>query len=107
MYVRTLTFKYFEKRLFAAFAVVLLALGALYSYFLVSSIVNVIVREETEHHIAALGSELGDIEYAYIKRQDTIDMALARSLGFRDIESKQFVTRRGVLGQSLTFGDEI
>jgi uncharacterized membrane protein YjgN (DUF898 family) len=106
MHSRTLTFKLFEKRLVAMFIVASLIFGVSYSYFLVSSIVNVIVREEAEHDIAVLGSQLSEIEYAYIKRQDAINIGLARSLGFTALEKKHFVTRRGVLGQSRTFGDE-
>lgn len=104
---RSITFKIVEKRLFVAFAAALLILATLYGYFLVSSIVNVIVREEAEQKTVALSSELSNVEYAYIERQNAITIAFAHSLGFTNIKDKQFVTRQSVLGRGLTFGDDI
>jgi len=102
MRARTLTIRLIEKRLFLALFSALFVLGALYSYFLVSSIVNVVIREETEHQIAILNSKLSDMEFSYIERQNGIDISLAQSLGFVGVKEKQFVTRRSALSQSLT-----
>jgi len=99
---RTLTIRLIEKRLFTTLIVALFILGGFYSYLLVSSVVNVIVREEAEQEIAQLNSTLSDMEFAYIKQQDTIDLTRAHSLGFTDATEKLFVSRRSVLGQNLT-----
>jgi len=101
-------FPIIERRtLFWAALSLVLMLVSLYVYFIGSSIVNVLVRKEINQEIAATNSRISDLESQYLAQQNAINLAYARSLGFEDIENKQFVSSEQVLGKGLSVRDEI
>lgn len=77
-------------------------LMTLYIFFVSSSIVNVVVREEIEQEIATIYSDVGELEFTYLALKDDITLELAYDLGFTDIVGKTFVTRKSLSGRGLT-----
>lgn len=96
-----------ERRVFWIFISIIIVLFGLYGYFVSKSIINVIIREETEQDLARAGAHISSLEYDYIKQKNTINLELAYEMGFRDAKSKKFVTRKTLLGKRLTVSDEI
>ncbi|MEX0651896.1 MAG: hypothetical protein WD509_02260 [Candidatus Paceibacterota bacterium] len=79
----------------------------LYIYFVGKSIVNVVVREEIELHIADVNSGLSELELTYIEMKDSVNMLLAKERGFTAISQKSFISRGTLVGRSLTQRNEI
>ena len=96
-----------QKRIFWSIAVVILFLFSLYGYFVSKSITNVLLREEVEQEILAVNSNISQLEFTYLIQKNTISLIFAHDKGFHDIKSKEFVTRKSVLGERLTLNNEI
>lgn len=94
-----------KRRIFWVLVVSIAALLFLYGYFVSYSIVNVVLREEVEQELTQVTTRLSDLEFQYLSKRDTINIALAYSLGFQDISQKQFIYRRSLLSQNLTLGE--
>ncbi|PIT91093.1 hypothetical protein COU17_02275 [Candidatus Kaiserbacteria bacterium CG10_big_fil_rev_8_21_14_0_10_49_17] len=67
-----------------------------YAYFLGSSVVNVVVREEVELSIAKLNSNIGDLEFKYLQARDAISASAAQSMGLTSVERTFYSTRPGI-----------
>ena len=96
-----------QKRIFWALIILILCLFATYGYFVSKSITNVLLREEVEENIVAVNSEISRLEFAYLDEKNKITLDYAYDRGFHDIENKEFVTRKSVLGAQLTLSNEI
>ncbi len=73
-----------------------------YGYMVQASIVNVVNRQAMEEEISLLNSNILDLECAYIKSKNSINLELATGLGFVPGDSQKFVTRNSSnLGLSL------
>jgi len=86
---------------------ILVVFAVLYGYFVSTSIVNVIVRQEIEQEIATLNGAMSSFESDYLTHKENVDIEYAYMLGFTDIHNKQFVTRKSLLSQGLSINDEI
>ncbi len=108
-YTRTLQQNLYgiERRLCLIFFILIITLASLYVYFVGKSIVNVVVREETELQIAEVNSRLSDLESAYLAQKDSINMEFAQAEGFDTISEKIFVTRGTLVGRSLSQNNEV
>ena len=93
----------FERRALASLFGAVIVLVGLYSFFISTSIINVLVREETGQNIANLHSHIGELESEYLVLKNSITLALAHDLGFTDIIEKTFVTRKTFSSKGLTF----
>ncbi len=91
-----------ERKLCISFMMLIVALFGLYIYFVGKSIVNVVVREEVEMNIAEVNSEIADLELKYITKKGTINMVLAKEMGFNLISKKIFINKGTLMGGSLT-----
>lgn len=92
----------FERRFFIVLIFSIFILSGLYIFFVSSSIINVLVREEIELEMAKLHSQLGEVESTYITQKDAISIELAHSLGFTDVSKKTFITRKTLSSIELT-----
>ena len=92
----------FEKRIVISLLTLIALLVGMYIFFVSSSIVNALVREEIEQKITATYSHMSDLESKYLAQQNTITLQLAYELGFSDIKNKTFVTRTSLVGKELT-----
>ncbi|MBI2617863.1 hypothetical protein HYW58_00170 [Candidatus Kaiserbacteria bacterium] len=78
------------------------ALVSLYIYFVGKSIVNVVVREETELRIGEVNSLLSELEREYLTKKDAMSMKFAEEKGYYPISHKLFVNRGTFVGRSLS-----
>lgn len=85
----------------------LVALFALYGYFVCRSIFNVLLREQIEQQISTVNSELSSLATTYLKQEDAIDLALAHDRGFHDVANRTFVTGASFLGKRLSVDTEL
>lgn len=75
-------------------ALVLLAISfLLYIYFLTSSVVEVVIREQIEHKIVEAGSSVSTLEAEYIEAQHSVSRDIATHEGFNEVANKTFITR--------------
>ncbi len=66
-----------------------------YVYAVHMTVRNVALRQEKESTLSQLKGTIGELEFAYIARKNTVDMHLATELGFMPVEKQTFVSRRG------------
>ena len=95
-----------KKRIFWILVVSIASLIILYGYFVSYSIINVVLREEVEQELTRVTTRISDLEFQYLSKKSSINLALAHSLGFQNISQKQFVSRQSLLSQRLTLGEE-
>ena len=96
-----------ERQICISFMIFSFVLLGLYIYFVGESIINVLVREEIELHIAEVNSRLSTLESDYITQKSTISMAFAVKSGFKSISRRTFINRDSFIGRSLTQRNEI
>ena len=95
-----------KKRIFLILVISIASLIILYGYFVSYSIINVVLREEVEQELTRVTTRISDLEFQYLSKKNSINLALAHSLGFQNISQKQFVSRQSLLSQRLTLGEE-
>jgi hypothetical protein len=82
-----------EKTIFwILFSVFLLLIG-LYMFFVRTTISNVVMRQNLESEASSLALSIGSREFEYISKRNNVTLALAYSLGFKDSQTKIFVSR--------------
>lgn len=91
-----------EKRVMTGLGVLALIFAACYVYCISMSVSNVVLREELEVQIAETHSSIGELESEYLEKTYAIDRNYAETLGFSQIESKEFVSHVDA-GDALTF----
>lgn len=67
---------------------------AYYVYAVNVTVRNVALRQEKESELSQLIASIGELEFQYIAIKNTVDMELARSLGFVPTEKQTFVSRQ-------------
>lgn len=82
-----------EQKVFWVFSILILLSATMYMYFVSSSIVNVVLREETEMEIVKLHSMVGELESEYLRLENSITLKRAESMGFVKLSDKKFVIR--------------
>lgn len=77
----------------ASLAFLLLGLMSLYIYLLSASVVHVVIRQELQHSIKDLHSEIGILETKYIDAQHTLSASVAALEGYEKTQQKIFIDR--------------
>ncbi|MCH8889453.1 hypothetical protein IID26_03500 [Patescibacteria group bacterium] len=95
-----------KKRIFWILIISIASLLIFYGYFVSHSIINVVLREEVEQELTRVTTRISDLEFQYLSKKDSINLAFAHSLGFQNVSQKQFVSRQSLLSQRLTLGEE-
>jgi len=72
------------------------ALALLYVLFLGNMIFNIIERKSLEADARNLSNEVGTLESQYLYVSDKVDVALAESMGFKEIKDKQYAVRKSI-----------
>jgi hypothetical protein len=83
-----------QRRLVWSLVALLVVLSGMYAYFLSTSVINVIVREEMQQRIADTNARISELELTYIEAKNTVTLDMAREMGFAKVSTKQYVTRR-------------
>jgi hypothetical protein len=82
-----------EKSLFWSLLVILILFSAFYIYIVRTTINNVVIRQNFENEASGLSLTIGKEEFEYITKRNSINLDLAYSLGFKDIQNKTFISR--------------
>ncbi len=78
--------------------IILFSFGILalcYVFLLGNMVLNIVERKALETNARTLLSEVGELELTYLNISDTIDLDLAHSMGFKEVETK-FTTRKSL-----------
>ena len=74
------------------FALLVLCLLS-YGYFVRSTIVNIVLRQNAEQALVALNSNISNLEADYIKAKNDVTMEFALSQGFVPVSGEKFVSQ--------------
>ena len=67
---------------------------AMYMYFIKETIHQVAERQVYEQELSERTAKIGELEFEYISLSNTIDLALAKELGFEESNPKAFVSQK-------------
>ncbi len=96
----------FGKRILETLLLLLGFFIFLYIYFISSSIITVIVREEVSGNIVAVSSTISGLESKYLALKNEITVEYAYTHGFSDISSKSYTPRVSATGRVLTVNSQ-
>lgn len=82
-----------ERKWVLSLFVVLLSVAFLYMYFVTTSVVQVVMRQEIERDITDVSARISELESEYIKAQHEISADIASHEGYLEIEEKIFISR--------------
>lgn len=92
MNTRSITFPQY-KHIFYVLAVISALSLVLYVYAINQTVRNIIARQGIERQLSGLTSQIGEMEFTYIAKENSIDLAHAYTMGFKDVTANVFVTR--------------
>lgn len=91
-----------EKNIFWFLIGILLLCSVFYMYSINVTIRNVVARQNLENKISELTLSVGNDEFQYISLRNNVTLALAYSLGFKDVKEKTYISKKtvGYISQS-------
>ncbi len=84
-----------EKTIFWSILALLLLSFGFYMYFINATVHNVVARQNLEAEASNLTLTIGNQEFQYITSRNNVTLALAHSMGFKDVSEKTFISRDG------------
>ncbi len=81
------------ERVTYAVGALVVALLFSYAYFVIGTIVEIVLREDYELAIKAKSSSLATLEAEYLKAQEQVTLEYASTLGFHPIEAEEYVAK--------------
>jgi|GEM_PF-1299940 len=85
---------YAEERLMVTFSGMLLLVAfALYMYFLSTSVLNVVMRQEIDTEIHTTQTKISSLESRYIIAKTNLTQEVATAHGLQKTEQKTFITK--------------
>lgn len=93
MNVRTKKLIQREHLYLGAVSVTLLALCALYMYFLSATVIHVVMQKQYGNDIHEVNSEIAKLEAEYINRQHAMSNEIATMQGFVEVAEKVFINK--------------
>ena len=82
-----------EKYIFWTLVVATILCVAFYIFCINSTVRNVVSHKNLEDEGGQLNLSIGNLEFQYITMRNGVTLPLAYSLGFKNAETKAFVTR--------------
>ena len=82
-----------EKNIFWTLAGVLFFCMCFYVYSINMTVRNVVLREAVQSHISALVLSNSSEEFKYVSAQNSVTLAMAYSLGFKDVSQKMYLSK--------------
>ena len=64
-----------------------------YIYLINATVHNVVARQNFESEASGLTLKIGNQEFQYITSRNNVTLALAHSMGFKDVSEKTFISR--------------
>lgn len=85
-----------EKIIFWVLSSVFVLCIGFYMFCIHATIQNVVLRENLEDEASALSLDIGNKEFQYITMKNSINLAMAYSLGFSPVSNKTFISKKSV-----------
>lgn len=82
-----------EKMIFWSLIAVFFLCCGFYMYFINATVHNVVMRQNLEAEASKLTLEIGKQEFQYISKRNAVTLALAHSMGFKDVTPTTFVKK--------------
>lgn len=82
-----------EKAIFWALLGILLLFVGFYMYLIKGTINNIVLSQNLESEASTLSLAIGNQEFEYITERNSVTLALAHSMGFKDSQDKTFISR--------------
>lgn len=67
-----------------------------YVLFLGNTIFNIVERKTLETGASNLANEVGNLELNYLAKSNNIDLTLASTMGFKEVQNKHFAVRKAL-----------
>lgn len=83
-----------EKAIFWTLSGALFISLCFYIFFVRMTIHNVVARENLENQAGQLTLVIGNKEFEYISKRNSVNMALARSMGFKEASVTAYLTAK-------------
>lgn len=82
-----------EKTIFWSLLAVLVLCAGFYMYCINATVHNVVARQNLEAEGSSLILSIGSKEFEYISKRNSITIAMARELGFKDVSAKSYISK--------------
>ncbi len=82
-----------EKVIFWSILTAILFCFGFYMFLINSTVHNVVSRQNLESEASALTLKLGNQEFQYITSRNNVTLAMAHTLGFKDVSEKTFISK--------------
>jgi len=92
-----------KKNIVWALIFTVVVLFAFYGYLIKKTVLNVVERGRAEQALNTLGSKVGELEFQYIALKNKVNLDLAYTLGFKNVEKSAFISRKTPDILSLNF----
>lgn len=83
-----------EKTIFWSLLTTLIFALGFYMYFINTTVRNVVATSDIEGKISQLNLAISSKEFVYINNRNSINLALAYSMGFKDISAKKYINEK-------------
>ena len=83
-----------EKTIFWVLLGILILSIGFYMYCIRTTISNVVAYQNLENEASSLSLSLGGKEFEYISKRNSITLATAYSMGFKDSQNKTYIPRK-------------
>ena len=83
----------FSKPMYIASGLIV-AMVLLYAYFVIGTIIEIVLRQEFELSIKEKNSTVASLEAAYLKAQEGVTLEYAAELGFHPIQKEEYLTKQ-------------
>ncbi|MCX6755210.1 MAG: hypothetical protein NT068_01545 [Candidatus Nomurabacteria bacterium] len=95
-----------ENRTFKAFIYIIIFLSLCYVLVLGNMVWNIVARKNIDAQARTLGNEVNNLELQYLSLSGKVDMKMAYSMGFKEI-NKTFAKRENSLGSLSVMQNEL
>ena len=83
-----------EKTIFWSLLGILFLLAGFYMYLINATVYNIVIRQNLESEASSLTLSIGSQEFEYMTKRNTVTLALAYSLGFKEAKVKSYISAK-------------
>lgn len=90
-----------EKTIFWSLLSILVIAIGFYMFFINTTVRNVVASQDIEAKISQLNLAISSKEFQYINNRNAVTLALAYSMGFKDVSAKTYINEKSTKEVSL------
>ena len=94
--IKTKALKINQKKLFWLSLFSILFLVSFYFFSLSMTVFNTVERSKIEKELAFMRNKIGELEFTIISEKNNINLDLAHSFGFEEVDEVKFISRKSV-----------